>query len=80
MLTAEVIATYRICLVTFSVIPLCPESPLLQPERCPDCVAHTQATCQPHTGLREPEATCEVPQLQKLHIFPGRENRQDRRK
>lgn len=51
-------------LVTFSVIPLRPESPLLQPEWGPDCVEHTQASCQPHTALRKPEATDGVPQLQ----------------
>lgn len=53
-----------ICLVDISVIPLCPESSVLQPERGPYCIEHTQASCQPHTGLRKPEATDAVPQLQ----------------
>lgn len=68
LLTIEDSAMFAVRLVTYSVIPLCPESPLLQPERCPDCVAHTQATCQPHTGLGKPETTDGIPQLQKLHI------------
>lgn len=60
-LTIEDCDMFMARLVTCSVIPLCPESPLLQPEGCPDSVAHTQATCQPHTGLSKSEATDGVP-------------------
>lgn len=67
---------FAACLVTSSVIPLRPETPLLQPERCPDRVEQTQAARQPHTGLRKPEATDGVPQLQQLHLStPLRESR-----
>lgn len=62
LLTTEDV--FVIYLVAFSVIPLCPEPSLLQPEWGPDCIEHTQASCQPHTGLREPEATDGVAQLQ----------------
>ena len=67
-LTIEDSAVSALRLVTCSVIPLCPESSLLQPEWGPDCEAHTQATCQPHAGLSKPEATDGVPQLHQLHI------------
>lgn len=92
MLTIKDRAIFEICLVAFSVIPLCPEPLLLQPERRPHGKAHAQAACQPHTGLKKPEATDGVTQLQKLHISTllrvierergerGKENRKDRTK
>lgn len=79
LLTIEANAIFKMCLVTLSVIPLCPESPVLQPERCPDCVGHTQATCQPHTGLRKPEATDGVPELRQLHISTPLRERERKR-
>lgn len=79
MLTVE--DTFVISLLGVSVIPLRPESFILQPERCPYCVEHTQAARQAHAGLRNPEATDGVPELQQLHICTplwkrqrGREN------
>lgn len=78
LLTVEEKTVSTACLVTFSVIPRCPETPVLQPERCPDRVADTQATGQTHAGLRKPEATVGVPQLQKRHSAGsprGKENR-----
>lgn len=66
LLTVE--DTFVISLLSVSVIPLRPESFILQPERCPYCVEHTQAARQAHAGLRNPEATDGVPELQQLHI------------
>lgn len=75
LLTVE--GVFAMCLAAFGVVPLGPESPLLQPERRPDGVGHAQAARQPHAGLREPEATDGVPQLRPLHVStPGRGERQ----
>lgn len=67
LLTVEDIAIFSICQVNFGVIPLGPESPVLQPERCVNCIAHAQAACQPHTRLSKPEAADGIPKLQQLH-------------
>lgn len=67
-LTIEDRAIFMNRLITVSVIPLSPKSVLLQPVRRPDCIAHTQAACQPHTGLSKPEATDGVPPLKQIHI------------
>lgn len=48
----------------FGVVAWGPEPSVLQPERGPDGVDHTQASRQPHTGLGDPEAADAVTQLQ----------------